>query len=114
MLDLIQVLSSHKFTAAMNEKELQQEIEAVLRGRGYDVVREARISEREVVDFLVGAVAVEIKVRGSAMAHFRQVNSYLKCDSVQGLILMTWRRQCLPSQINGKPVSVICMADSWL
>ncbi len=108
------ILSKYKFTAASSEKELQQQVESVLLASGLNYTREARLGPKEVIDFLIGDIGVEIKIRGSAVATYRQLERYAEFDSIKGLILLTWRNQSLPLTINGKPAAVICMAESWL
>ncbi len=98
-------LASHRFRYA-DERELQAGIDQVLRGAGLAVVREASLGAAGTIDFLVGELGVEIKVRGSRAEVTRQVHRYLQHEALAGLLVVTTRAELarLPPVISGKPV----------
>lgn len=105
MATLERALRTHRFRFG-GERELQAGIDQVLRNLGLDVVREAALGEAGTIDFLIGSLGVEIKVRGSRADVTRQVHRYLQHASIAGLLLVTTRAELarLPTAISGKPV----------
>lgn len=93
------------------EKVLQDALEVVLRANFSTLRREVKLSEGSTIDFLVDALGVEVKVDGSRMGVIRQIQRYLEHESVDGLVLITTRRQHLliPKQLRGKSVDI-----AWL
>lgn len=77
------------------------------------VEREKRLSDKDVVDFLVdGDIVIEVKVDGSPMGVTRQLQRYLEHPVVNHLILVTTRRKhlsAIPGTLRGKRVDV-----AWL
>ena len=70
---VVAALSDHVYRAA-RERALQDAIEIVLRGAGFRVEREFRLSDRDRPDFLVDrCVAVEVKMRASGSAVLSQL-----------------------------------------
>jgi hypothetical protein len=73
------------------------------------MIREAELGPKDRVDFLVGRVAVEIKVDGSSMEVTRQLRRYLEHEKVDSLMLITTKRKHLtvPLTLAGKPIQAI-------
>lgn len=94
-----------------DEKTLQDALEIVLRENFTSVERECRLSPRDVVDFLVETVAVEVKVDGSATEVTRQLQRYAEHDQVTEIVLVTSRskHRTIPLSLRKKPVAV-----AWL
>lgn len=96
------------------EAEMQEDLEAWLFKSGLSFKREARLSEKDRVDFLVDRIAVECKVKGPAKGVFRQVERYMRSDLVDGVILVTSFHMGLPDNIEGKPCIVLKAGLAWL
>jgi hypothetical protein len=96
-----------------DEKQIQDALEPMLREICSTVEREKRLSDADVVDFLVeNHIAIEVKTEGSWMAVTRQLQRYMEHPSVHRLILVTTRRKhvaSVPGTLRGKPVDV-----AWL
>lgn len=93
-----------------SEAELQAGIAEVLTDAGVPFVREARIGDRETIDFLIAdEIGIEVKVAGSPAAITRQLQDYAYTGRVKYLILATSRNRHarMPSVINGVPVDVV-------
>jgi len=87
--DAIRGGQPYQFTA---EKELQDGIERVLVAVfGDEVHRECRIGNagRLIIDFLVGGVGVEVKVKGSPESVARQLVKYSNSPMVSELLLVS-------------------------
>lgn len=106
--DLIAVLSNVRcrFT---NERELQDGIERALTAGKLAFTREASLSAKDRVDFLVGDIAVEIKVDGTLANVTRQLHRYAEHETVAAVVLVTSRMQhkAMPEEMVGKPVRVV-------
>jgi hypothetical protein len=104
--DIIGILRQFRFRYA-SENELQAGIAEALEGNDISFSREVRINEHDRLDFLIGDIALETKIDGSAAALLRQVHRYAQSETVQSIIVVTDKaRHRLPAVLNGKPVYV--------
>lgn len=93
-----------------SEAELQAWIARVFKAAGVEHDRERSIGEAGRPDFMVGKVAVEVKVGGSRMDLMRQVQRYATSPEVSGVLVVTTRlAHRLPASLSGKPVTTICV-----
>lgn len=97
-----------------DEKAAQRELEEHLERHGVPFQREVRLSNEDIVDFMVGGIAIELKVKGSRSAALRQIERYALHPDVTGVILLTNRSCLLPSVIHGKPALAVSMGGAWL
>jgi hypothetical protein len=107
------LIRSHRFRYT-DEDQLQEGIAAVLGEAGLDPEREVRLGRRDRVDIMVGGIAIEVKVAGSAAGAFEQLQRYAAHDEVEALVLVTSQYQRLPDKAGGKPLSTISLALSNL
>lgn len=116
MVEVVErALRSHRFRF-VDERELQAGIEQVLRASGVEFVREARLGAAGTIDFLIGALGVEIKVQGALAEVTRQVHRYAQADAIDSLLVVTTRAQLkrLPTSMNGKPVRTLhLVGGAW-
>lgn len=90
-----------------SEAELQAWIERILKAHGVSHVREA-ILDVGRPDFMVGRVAVEVKIKGSRMDLIRQVQRYTTSPKVDEVLVVTTRlSHTVPATLGGKRVHVI-------
>lgn len=99
-----------------DERELQDGLEQAFELAGLGLVREARLSAQERPDFLVGRIAVEVKVKGDMRSLAAQVARYCRLSMVDGVVVVTSRVRHLrlPATIEGKPVAVVELASAGL
>lgn len=97
-----------------DEKRLQTAIEEEFQRAGILYEREFRLSPKDVIDFIVGRVGIEVKIKGGKLAIFRQVERYAQHDGIDALILATNVAMGMPEEINGKPVHVVNLGRAWL
>jgi len=64
------------------EAILQASIAGVLDVGGFVFEREARLSDKERVDFMIGDVAVEVKIKGAFIAVVEQLGRYAAVERV--------------------------------
>lgn len=96
------------------EVKLQLAIAEEFDAAGVDYEREVQLSPEDRPDFMIGDVAIEVKIKGSKRAIFHQVERYAQHARVRELILISNVAMGFPPEINGKPVYFHNLAKAWL
>jgi hypothetical protein len=102
-------LRSYRFNFN-SEDELQRGVERALERESIPFEREARISDKDRIDFLCSGIGIEIKTQGSRASVLRQVHRYCGLEALSELILLTSRSnhtRGLGDALQGKPVHVV-------
>lgn len=109
------LLSSFRFRFS-EEKDLQEGIEKALAGAGIPFEREVHLDAGDIVDFMVGGVAVEVKIDGSLSALTRQVARYARHERVAEILVVSSRNRLvnLPASIGAKPLHTLSLAGGML
>jgi hypothetical protein len=104
---VVALLRAYRFDES-SEDALQRGVDVVLRDTWFGFEREARLSARDRIDFLVGGLGIECKVDGSTAEVARQLERYAKLDAIDELVLVTTknRHRAVPREMNGKRVLV--------
>lgn len=111
---LIGIFHRHRIDLT-DEKRAQADIEQAFIAAGVEFQREHRLSQADIVDFLVnGNIAVEVKIGGSRMAIYRQLERYAAHDAVTDLLLVSNVPITLPKTINGKGTAVAQLGAAWI
>ncbi len=113
---LREVLGSYRYSLA-SEKALQDGIAQVLALRGIRFDREVRLTPTDVIDFVIEAIGVEVKVEGSPAEIARQLQRYAASKRVSALLLVTRKLQHahrFPEKIGGKPLHVLTLEANAL
>lgn len=98
-----------------NEKRAQATLAEAISLAGVAVEREVRLSPSDVVDFMAGDVAIEVKLRGARKKEvYRQLLRYAAHDRVQVLVLVSNLSMGLPETIGGKDVYFVRLGEAWL
>lgn len=106
-------LLSGKRMRCSTERALQDDIETVLGGAGVVFERERWLgAETGRIDFLVGCVGLEVKIKGAARDIHRQCVRYCEHPSIGVLVLATTRAVSLPPL--SKPVHILDLSRAWL
>ncbi len=89
------------------ELAMQDAVESALRGERLPFRREVKRGG-DRIDFLVGSVGVELKVKGSASEVLRQLERYAAWDEITELLLVTSKgaHRALPERVGGKVLLV--------
>jgi hypothetical protein len=85
---VVQLLHAHRLPLS-DEKALQVGMASVFTAADLAFEREVRLSDADIVDFMIGTVAIEVKIGGSRRAIYRQLERYCLHDRVGGIILAT-------------------------
>lgn len=113
MKEIVTILSGKKFSLE-SEKALQQEIHDTLSQWLVGLKREYRLDSKNVIDFFVDGVGIEVKIKGKRKDIFKQCERYCEFYEIKSLILITNRAIGFPAQINNKPCIVINLGIGWL
>jgi len=99
-----------------DEKLLQNDIASAFDHSSIVYEREVKIKDKSIVDFMIGTLAIEVKIRGngSAMSIYRQIERYCDSDQVEAILLLTSKTMTLPETINGKAVYVLSLGKTQL
>ncbi len=99
-----------------SEKELQLAISQILYQSNLPWKTEVPLTKKDRIDFMVGDIGIEVKVGGSFQQVLRQLHRYACLPEVQGLVLVTTRQshRDLPTKLNGKPLFVVWLINSFL
>lgn len=97
------------------EKRTQDDIARVLTAAGIEFEREVRLSSADIVDFMVGGIALEVKLRGAnKKAVYRQLRRYALHPAVKSILLASNTSMGLPAQIEGKDTYFAKLGEAWL
>lgn len=109
LVALAATISSRRFRVA-SEADLQVGVERILKEEGETFEREAIMSKKDRIDFLLAdRIGIELKIAGSTSDVIRQLMRYAENERVAALLLVTTRmiHRGAQGQMNGKPV-VVC------
>lgn len=96
-----------------DEKRLQQAIADLFTGK-IEFEREVRLGDGDIIDFMVGGIGIEAKIKGQRRRIYQQCLRYLRHERVQALILVTQLAVALPSAVGAKPCHVFNLGKAWL
>jgi hypothetical protein len=88
--DVVAALTSVRYHVSQ-EGPLHDAIARVLASNGIEAEHEVKLGPRERIDFLVGDVGIEIKMRGTVSKIAAQLWRYAKSPRVRVLLLATTR-----------------------
>jgi hypothetical protein len=112
-MELEQILAQlkrHRFSLS-TEAVLKTEMAPLLPG----FIPEYRLDEKSRPDFFrEDGIAIEVKIKGSPKAIYKQCLRYCESDKVKTFILITNRSMGFPDQILGKPCYVVNIGRGWL
>lgn len=110
---IVGLLTTHRLPLS-DEKLLQLSISDVFEAAALDFEREVSLGDGDIVDFMVGDLAIEVKIKGERRAIFRQLERYCRHDAVGRILLATNVPMMLPVEIMGKPTAIAALGRGWL
>lgn len=114
MIDTVVAIAKYCRLPMNNEKAAQVEFARALTAAGVEHQREVPLSPRDIVDFMVGGIAIELKIKGQRNEILRQLARYAEHEQVEQLLLVTCRSLILPEVLLGKPVIAVHASGAWL
>lgn len=110
---LVRFLEGRRFPLS-DEKRLQEEIETQLLAGAFAFEREVKLGDGDIIDFVVGRIGLEVKIKGAKREIYRQCERYCAHDQITGLVLASNVAMGLPVEIAGKPVRLASLGKGWL
>lgn len=111
--EIAAILSRKRFTLS-TEKDVQAEIDQVLRATVPEHKREVVLDDKNTIDFMVGTIGIEVKIKGNKSAIFKQLQRYAEFDEINELIFVTSKAVGIPPTLNNKSIYVVNMSKAWL
>lgn len=96
------------------EKETQAVIAATFDAAGIGYRREVDIGKRDIIDFLVNGIGIEVKIGGAKRAILKQCTRYCETGKLSALILATNVAIGFPREVAGVPCFVVSLGRAWL
>lgn len=110
---LARLLKEYRYNFG-DEATLQDGIEKVLKDNRIRFKREFRLGDAGIIDFMVGRIGLEVKIKGSPSAVGRQVVDYLGSPKLDEIVVVTSRILAASylrvPELVGKKVTVV---DLW-
>lgn len=97
-----------------NEIATQDAIASAFKESGISYQREVRLDAANRIDFMVGDIGCEVKIKSPKMKLFKQVERYAEFDAISRIVLIINVATGFPKEVNGKPVYVLNLAKAWL
>ncbi|WP_165233475.1 hypothetical protein [Aquisphaera insulae] len=97
------------------EKRAQADVERLLTGAGIPFEREVRLTEIDIIDFLISGIGLELKLRGARKRDvYRQLCRYARHPRIEALLLASSLSMGLPASIEGKDAYFVKLGEAWL
>lgn len=105
------IIGGHRFRHT-SEASLQRGIHAALTSYGLPARREVRLSNSDIIDFMVGAIGIETKVAGALRDVVGQLSRYARHPEVTELLLVTTRagHRAVPPTLETTPVRTLWLS----
>tara|TARA_Y100000034_G_scaffold109350_1_gene140583 strand:+ start:7627 stop:7980 length:354 start_codon:yes stop_codon:yes gene_type:complete len=99
-----------------SEKLAQSELEILFLNHNINFHREYRLNNKNIIDFYLPdeRIGIELKVKGSSLKIYKQLERYCKFDDIDQIVLITNKSMGLPSKIEGKDVFFIPFSIAYL
>jgi predicted N-acetyltransferase YhbS len=112
---LCRVFSAYRYNF-QDETSLQEGMALALTRHGIAFEREVRLDAKNRPDFMLGPVAVEVKIKGSFAEFMRQAQRYLALEQISALIVVGTPKwlPAVPATLEGKPVYTVRLTSSLL
>ena len=94
-----------------SEKLMQDDVEIAFVRDGIEYEREKVLGPGDRVDFLVGTIALELKIKGRAAQIIKQIERYAMHDSIDSVVLLTnVPMPRIPRLHEAKPCYIVSLA----
>jgi len=111
----IKALSNIRAAVINEEYTLQNIIVNQLSAAGIGFMREYKLGPRNRIDFMLeNGIGIEAKKgKQNSQVVLKQIERYMQCEEVTGIILVSEYNLYLPKQINEKPCETIFLNRLW-
>jgi hypothetical protein len=113
--NICKVFSAYRYNF-QDENSLQEGMALALTRNAIAFEREVRLDAKNRPDFMIGSVAVEVKIKGSFAEFLRQAHRYLSLEQVTALIVVGTPKwlPAVPTTLLGKPLYTVRLLSSLL
>lgn len=115
-MQVVSLLKKYRFNVT-DEKALQVQIhEVLLNDGGFQVEREYALDNdrKSIIDFLIDNTGIEVKIKGSKLSIYKQVERYCSYEKIKNIVLVTNVATGFPPEINGKNCYLVNLGKAWL
>ncbi|RSK50081.1 hypothetical protein [Hymenobacter rigui] len=113
LAQVLAILKGRRFDL-QNEKVLQLQLAQAFEAAALPAQREVSLSPASIIDFMVGSIGVEVKIKGTPKAIYQQCQRYCESEHITSLLLLTNKQVRLPASLHGKHTHVFNLGLSWL
>jgi hypothetical protein len=112
-MDFIAALLSARLYV-QDEKSLQEDLWVIFEKHGFK--REYRLDNKNIPDFFreSDGCLIEVKVKGTKLEIYRQLERYAKFPQVTSVVLVTSKAMGLPKECDGKPLYYVNLSKMLL
>lgn len=112
---LCQVINAYRYNF-QDENTLQEGMAVALTNNAIDFEREVRLDAKNRPDFMIGTVAIEVKIKGTFAEFMRQAQRYVALEQISALIVVGTPKwlPAVPSTLLGKPVYSVRLMSSLI
>lgn len=110
---IMSILGKYKLNLN-NEKLLQSQIVDIFSLNNILHLREHRLDDKNILDFFINGIAIEIKIGGQAKKIYRQCERYAQFDEVKAILLVANKATGFPKSIIGKDCYVLNIGKAWM
>ena len=111
---ILAALSAIRVPAQPEEYEIHAEIARALDAAGIEYIHECKLGPRRRIDFLCGAIGIEVKKGKPDGTRLRaQLARYLEDGRMRAAVVVLQRPCALPERICGKIVRVVALNRLW-
>jgi hypothetical protein len=111
---IVELLRSARIDLS-TEKRAQADVELLLTQAGVAFEREVRLTDSDIVDFMVHGIGIELKLRGAKKKDvYKQLCRYARHPRVEAVLLASNMSMGLPVQIEGKDAYFVKLGEAWL
>lgn len=110
---IIALISKARLTLN-NEKKLQAELKQLLTDHFKSVEDEKRLDQKNIIDFFISGIGIEVKVKGTRKEIYKQCVRYCQFPEIKSIILITGVTTGFPEEINGKSCYILNLSRAWL
>lgn len=111
---VLSALKEIRLPYAVYETEIHRCVREALGARHVAFTHEARLSPGCRIDYLAGAVGIEIKKgKPNAKRLAEQLRRYLVHDALESIVVVSWYSVKIPPVIGGKRAELLVLSQLW-
>jgi len=111
---VLMALREIRLPYAVYEMDIHRYVREALDLRHIAFAHEAKLSAGCRIDYLAGGVGIEIKKgKPNSKQLTEQLKRYLKHDTLESIIVVSWHSVKIPAEIGGKRAELVVLSQLW-